>query len=44
MIAAAAGRPTPDIMHRGSDPMKVKKARQSICDMLDDRSQTLQNE
>jgi hypothetical protein len=44
MMAAAAGRPTPHIMHRGTDPMKVEKARQNICDILDDHSQTLPNE
>jgi len=31
-------------MHRGTDPVKVEKARQSICDILDDHSQALQNE
>jgi hypothetical protein len=29
---------------RGTDPRKAKKARQSICDILDDHSQAQQNE
>jgi hypothetical protein len=31
-------------LHRGTDPMKVKKAQQSICDILNDHSQALQSE
>jgi hypothetical protein len=42
--AGRAGRPTPNILHRGTDPMKVKKAQQSICDILNDHSQALQSE
>jgi hypothetical protein len=29
---------------RGTDPRKAKKARQSICDILDDHSEAQQNE